>query len=101
MKTLIAALALASTALLAQAPPAGEQDAYTRFELMAPDTGAFKVTHELAVTTAGAKTYDWRPWAGTEWTSMKCIDIMTGQAFCTDLKAKGGGQSVQVLQIPL
>ena len=104
MKTLIAALALGSAAVLAQAPPSGEQDAYTRIELQDPATGAFKVTHELAVTTAGAKSYDWKLWAGTEWTTMKCIDLMTGQAFCTDLRVIKGGSgntSVHVLQIPL
>src|SRR5688572_30578451 len=104
MKTLIAALALGSGVLLAQAPPSGEQDAYTRIELMAPDTGTFKVTHELAVTTAGATSYDWRPWPGTELTSFKCIDLMTSQAFCTELRVLrggAGGTSLQVVQIPL
>ena len=80
MKKLIAVVALSSTALLAQAPPPGEQDGYTRIELINPGTGAFKVTHEVAVTTVGAREYTWALWPRTEASGFKGTDLMSGSA---------------------
>jgi hypothetical protein len=34
-----------------------ETDEYTRYELLAPDSGKFKITYEVTATTAGAKYY--------------------------------------------
>ena len=53
---LLAALAAAADATPA-APPPGPQtetDAYTRYELLAPDSASFKITYEVTATTAGA-----------------------------------------------
>lgn len=90
MKTFVAALVLASAALLAQAPPAGEQDAYTRVELLAPDTGSFKVMHEVAVTTVGAKQYELPLWPGTQHSGLKVTDLMSGVTLATELRVVRG-----------
>src|SRR5450631_3736032 len=37
-----------------------EQDEYTRYELLAPDTASFKIDYEVTATTAGAKSF-WNP----------------------------------------
>jgi hypothetical protein len=66
------ALALSLCSLVnAQAPPAGrddvyfpapttlqtEADAYTRYELLAPETASFRIHYEVTATTAGARFY--------------------------------------------
>jgi hypothetical protein len=80
MKTLIAAFAIGSAAFLAQAPPAGEQDAYSRIELISADNGGFKVTHEVAVTTPGTREYTWNFWPRTQMAGFKGTDLMSGAA---------------------
>jgi hypothetical protein len=62
----------------AQAPTQTEQDAYTRIELQSPDTGAFKVTHEVAATSAGSRVYEMALWPGTQVSAPKAVDLMTG-----------------------
>jgi hypothetical protein len=79
MRIGIAGLILGSAALLAQAPPTGEQDAYTRVELQPPQTNSFKVIHEVAATSAGATTFRWSPrWSRAQATAFKATDVMTG-----------------------
>ena len=34
-----------------------ETDEYTRYELLAPDSGKFRITYEVTATTAGARTF--------------------------------------------
>ena len=105
MKTLIVAMALGSTALLAQAPPADEQDAYTRIELMSPDTGTFKVTHELAVTTPGTRDYTWQFWPRTQMSGFKGTDLMSGAALTmSDMRVlkgmpAGSGPNTSMLSV--
>jgi hypothetical protein len=44
----------------AQTAPAGlqtEADAYTRYELLQPETASFKIYYEITATTAGATVY--------------------------------------------
>ncbi len=90
MKTFVAALVFCSAALLAQAPPAGEQDAYTRIELRDPETGTFKVTHEVADITAGARQYELPLWRGTELSGLKATDLMSGAPLQTELRVIKG-----------
>ena len=68
----------AVVSLSAQAPLAGEQDAYTRIELLSPETGTFKFTHEVSVTTAGAKEYTLPLWPQTQALAFKVTDLMSG-----------------------
>jgi hypothetical protein len=78
LTTYAAGLILGSAVLLSQAPMAGEQDAYTRIELLSPQTGAFKVTLDVAVTTPGARQFVAPLWPGTQMTEFKATDLMTG-----------------------
>jgi hypothetical protein len=88
----------------AQAPTQTEQDAYTRIELQSPDTGAFKVTHEVAATSAGSRVYEMALWPGTQVSAPKAVDLMTGADLGVALRilkgmdtaAGGGPSSLQV-----
>jgi hypothetical protein len=54
------ALALAAIAGSGRAqtvPPQTEADAYTRYELLAPGSGKFRILSEVTATTAGARHY--------------------------------------------
>ena len=44
-------------AVLPAADQGGNDDAYGRFELLAPADGSFRVTYDVTVTQAGAKTF--------------------------------------------
>lgn len=104
-RIVVAGLMIGATALFAQAPPAGEQDAYTRIELRDPGIGSFKVTHDVAVTTVGARDYTWALWPGTQASNVKGIDLMTGAAFpnIRILGSASGGADprMSAVQLPL
>ena len=60
MRSLTVALALLLTAssVLAQTPPRQtQQDDYTRYELLAPETQSFRILYEVTATTPGARFY--------------------------------------------
>jgi hypothetical protein len=73
--------------LLALAAPAGaqglhqtEQDEYTRYELLAPDTASFKIDYEVTATTPGATLF-WNPIRKGSTASDEAVyDLMTGAA---------------------
>ncbi len=51
-------LGAAGGLLAAETPPAQtEQDEYTQYELLAPETAAFKITYEVTATTPGATAF--------------------------------------------
>jgi hypothetical protein len=55
---LLVLLAGASVLANAQGPaPQTEADAYTRYELLAPETGKFRILYEVTATTPGARYY--------------------------------------------
>jgi hypothetical protein len=56
-----------------------ETDEYTRYELLAPESGKFKITYEVTATTAGAK-YFYNPIRkGSVATDESVLDAMTGK----------------------
>src|SRR5690349_24861279 len=59
MRRILFAAALNAAALeaTAQAAPQTESDAYTRYELLAPGTGKFRIIYEVTATTPGATHY--------------------------------------------
>lgn len=57
--SIVVAMALAAP-VHAEAPRQTEQDEYTIYELLAPDTASFKITYEVTATTSGAKSF-WNP----------------------------------------
>jgi hypothetical protein len=66
----------------APAPPPGpkqtEQDEYTRYELLAPDTASFKIDYEVTATTPGARAF-WNPIRKGSVASDEAVyDLMTG-----------------------
>ena len=57
-----------------------ETDEYTRYELLAPGSGRFKITYEVTATTAGAK-YFYNPIRkGSAASEESVYDAMTGKA---------------------
>jgi len=89
---LAVSLALASAA---QAPPAQTmQDEYAVYELLAPETNAFRTDYEVSLTTAGATTFYDRIGSGLEPVAAdiggpdRAIDLMTGQPL--RLEQRGG-----------
>jgi hypothetical protein len=53
----LVALALLSPVALADVPPQTESDEYTRYELLAPGSGRFRILYEVSATTPGAQLY--------------------------------------------
>jgi hypothetical protein len=56
-----------------------ETDEYTRYELLAPDSGKFKITYEVTATTAGAKYYYNPIRKGSAASDESVLDAMTGK----------------------
>lgn len=78
---LVALLVLLSTAA-AWAQPAARQtqeDDYTRYELLAPGTGQFRILYEVTATTAGAPYFFNVIRKGSVATDERVIDAATGQ----------------------
>jgi hypothetical protein len=72
----------APAAAPAPAAPPGprqtEQDEYTRYELLAPDTASFKIDYEVTATTPGARAF-WNPIRKGSVASDEAVyDLMTG-----------------------
>jgi hypothetical protein len=76
-------------ALAAEPPPDGiylpaatvqsETDEYTRYELLAPDSGKFRITYEVTATTAGARSFYNPIRKGSAASDEAVLDAMTGQ----------------------
>jgi hypothetical protein len=56
-----------------------EADEYTRYELLAPEGGKFKITYEVTATTAGAATFYNPIRKGSVATDESVLDAMTGK----------------------
>jgi hypothetical protein len=72
-----------------------EQDEYTLYELLAPDTASFKIDYEVTATTAGARLF-WNPIRkGSVASDEAVFDMMTGAplrfAQVTGAQAKAHG----------
>jgi len=82
MNQLIAAIALATTALTVQAqgaPRQTESDAYTRYELLAPGSAKFRIIYEVTASTAGATHYFNPIRKGSIATDESVVDRATGK----------------------
>ena len=65
---------------LAQTPPRQTQeDDYTRYELLAPDTAQFRILYEVTATTAGAPYFFNAIRKGSIASDERVVDLMTGQ----------------------
>src|SRR3954465_9830163 len=95
-RAIVLRLVAIAAGLLASAPPAAvgapaaapapaapahkqtEQDEYTRYELLAPDTASFKIDYEVTATTPGARAF-WNPIRKGSVASDEAVyDMMTG-----------------------
>jgi hypothetical protein len=56
-----------------------ETDEYTRYELLSPDSGKFKITYEVTATTAGATTFYNPIRKGSAASDEAVFDAMTGK----------------------
>ena len=66
-------------ALTAQGPRQTQEDDYTRYELLAPDTAQFRIYYEVTGTTAGATFFFNTIRPGSVATDERVIDLTTGQ----------------------
>jgi hypothetical protein len=77
---IVLTLCLAPVAAPAQTPPRQTQeDDYTRYELLAPDTAQFRILYEVTATTAGAKFFFNAIRKGSIASDERVVDMMTGQ----------------------
>jgi hypothetical protein len=83
MRRLLPAVLLALVAapsVWAQAPQRQTQeDDYTRYELLGPDTAQFRILYEVTATTAGAPFFFNALRRGSVATDESVVDMMTGQ----------------------
>jgi hypothetical protein len=75
----VLALALALTAPLSAQPPQTEQDEYTVYELLAPETASFKIDYEVTATTPRATAFFNPIRKGNVATDEAVFDMMTNQ----------------------
>jgi hypothetical protein len=81
LRLLVLAVLLAvmgPVALVGQAPPQTDDDHYTRYELLAPGTGKFRILYEVTATTPGATRYFNGFRRGSIATDESVTDRMTG-----------------------
>lgn len=77
---MVVAAALTARGALAQDPPRQtESDAYTRYELLAPGTGKFRIIYEVTATTPGARHYFNPIRKGSIATDESVLDRATGR----------------------
>jgi hypothetical protein len=85
MKSLIVAactlaiLPLAAQAPHVQAPRQTQEDDYTRYELLAPDSAQFRIYYEVTATTPGARFFYNTIRRGSVATDERVIDLATGR----------------------
>ena len=94
--SLISALVPQSAPLVAQAVARQtESDAYTRYELLAPGSGKFRIIYEVTATTPGARYYFNPIRKGSVATDESVMDRATGRPLVFDIvgsdAARAGG----------
>jgi hypothetical protein len=62
-----------------------EEDDYTRYELLAPETQQFAIVYDVTATTAGARYYFNPIRKGSEATDERVIDLMSGEPLKFDV----------------
>jgi hypothetical protein len=73
-------LLVSASAAVAQTPPRQTQeDDYTRYELLGPDTAQFRILYEVTATTPNAKFFFNAIRKGSIATDERVTDMMTGQ----------------------
>ncbi len=96
VRILLIPAALAAVSAAAQtAPQQTEADGYTRYELLAPGSGKFRILYEISATAPGATFYFNPIRAGSIATDERVIDRATGRPLrwdvVDDATARAGG----------
>jgi hypothetical protein len=79
-RLLLCALLAIATPVLAQMPRQAEQDEYSRYELLAPETASFAIVYEVSATTPGATMFFNPIRKGSAASGEAVYDMMTGAA---------------------
>jgi len=83
---------------MAQPPRQTDADAYTRYELLAPESGKFRILYDVSATTPGATEYFNPIRQGSIATDERVHDLATGQQLAFDIvnaeAARAGGVRV-------
>ena len=91
----ICACLLFAAPVVAQPPRQTQADDYTRYELLAPGSGKFRILYEVTATTAGATEFFNVIRRGSVASDERVTDVMTGQPLPFDevsgLVARAGG----------
>ena len=91
----ICSLVLFAAPIAAQAPRQTQADDYTRYELLAPGSGKFRILYEVTATTAGATEFFNPIRRGSVASDERVTDLMTGKPLMFDevagLVARVGG----------
>ena len=76
---LLLAAVMVAAPVNAQAPRQTQADDYTRYELLAPGTGKFRILYEVTATTAGATQFFNAIRRGSVASDERVTDLMTGR----------------------
>jgi hypothetical protein len=82
---LFSAAAAAQSPTPFSAPGQSEEDDYTRYELLAPETQQFAIVYDVTATTAGARFYFNPIRKGSDATDERVIDLMSGEPLKFDV----------------
>jgi hypothetical protein len=77
--TLVAVLVTSAAYAQPAAPRQTQEDDYTRYELLAPDSGQFRILYEVTATTPRARFFFNTIRKGSIASDERVIDLMTGQ----------------------
>src|SRR5688572_13872056 len=75
----VAVLVAAANAQAQTAPRQTQEDDYTRYELLAPDSSQFRIYYEVTATTPGARFFYNTIRPGSIATDERVVDLATGQ----------------------
>jgi hypothetical protein len=77
--TTVALVLTCAAGAIAQAPRQTQADDYTRYELLDPRSGTFRILYEVTATTPGARQFFNAIRKGSVATDERVIDVTTGQ----------------------
>ena len=90
----VVALVLTGVPLAFAAPSEQtEDDEYTRYELLEPDSGAFRITYEVSATTPGATSYFNPIRKGSVASDEAVYDRLTGKPLAFEIVPGGGARA--------
>lgn len=86
---------LLAVPLSAQSPPQRQtqEDDYTRYELLAPDTSQFRIYYEVTATTPGAPFFYNAIRPGSVATDERVVDLATGQPLTWEIVSGTGARA--------